>query len=468
MLVMVAGLELGGGGNMTPDLDNKIWRVAQLYQVVVKHPTDICGFTRYDYQSGQTVANWQAGNTCMDDYAIAASGFAWKAAYSRLTGRDWYPARWNAVDMIHQTFNTNDALCIYDSSQPFDALKGPCNSVPSALGAGKWWVNVISLNHGNQTPAYGIGLMANIAAAFIGLDVASASVITNGEISNDEKTAMQFIYKEGQDKSFLNQNGKGEFSARGCYLTSPWTTDGFPCWDYIGRPANDAYKAGMYPIFRFYQRYGFTPGDAGGFQFTASQFDPGYFASDFYHVGRYETYYSLGYSFIDTPPQLAPGVQPRLAFLTPNGMYYMNASRGGGYGQTVIATSTSTSDYTSNFNIVDLNGGTLNEGDPVAIKCWANPAFYLSAQNGGGGLITPDATSIGSNETFRIHKLGGIYFYGPIANGDWIALQTANGLYLHIDGDGGSTITANASSSGPHETFTYTKIDDPFYGGGRR
>ena len=54
----------------------------------------------------------------------------------------------------------------------------------------------------------------------------------------------------------------------------------------------------------------------------------------------------------------------------------------------------------------------------------------------------------------------GIYFYGPIANGDNFALQTASDYYVHIDGAGGSTITANATSPGAYETFNYTKIDD--------
>jgi|GEM_PF-5643672 len=463
MLVMVAGLELGGRGFMDAGLDAKIWRVAQLYQTVVKDTSDRCGFVTAPDANGNVGPNWQAGNSCQDDYAIAASGFAWKAAYARLTGREFYPSRWNALDMIHQTFNTNDALCVYDSSLPLDFLYGPCNSTPSALGPSN--VKVLSFNHGSETTGYGIGLMANIAAAFFGLDVASASVSSNYEISSAEHLALQYIYKEGQDHSFLS-NGKGLFSDSGCYSPDLWSNGPvYPCWDYKFR-AGDPYKAGMYPLQRFYQAYGFTPGDAMGFQFNVSQFDANNFGGAFFHVGRYETYFSLAYDFIDNRPPLAPGTPPHMAFMTPDGSHFLNPTRGGGYGQWLQAVATSSSDLISQFYLIDLNGGTLNDWDAVAISSYSNPAFYLSAQNGGGGLITADAISVGANETFHIHKTGGLYYYGPIANGDGIALQTANGSWIHIDNAGGSTVTANGTGPGAFETLSYVKIDPPLQGQG--
>jgi len=440
MLVMVAGLELGARGNMTPDLDAQINHVGQIY-TFMKDTSDLCGWTLYDYNTHTTTPHWQAGNTCMDDYAIAASGYAWKAAYMRLSGRDWYPSRWNAVDMIHQSFNLNDAICIYNSGRGFDSLKGPCNAQPSELNGTS--VNIISLNHGNQTPAYGLGLMANIAAAFIGLDVTQASVAYS-ELSSDERTIAKYIYKEAQDKS-----SAGDFIAGACYDADPWSF-GLGCWD---AQYSHHYRASLYPLERFYQAYGFDPGVAGGYRFDITQF---YFPfDDFFHEGRYETYRTLAYDFIDSRPGLSAGSEFHMAFQAPSQTgNYMNT--GGGPGSIVTATSTSPTAGDSQFVIVDLNGGLLIDGDPVAIRVYNNPSYYLSATNGGGSSVTAGSTNIDTYETFHIHKTAGLWIGGPIANGDNIALSSATGYYLHIDN---GTITANATGITAFETFNYIKVD---------
>ena len=465
MLVMAAGLAEGGRGNMTPDLDHRLYCVTQKY-FFKKDPN--CGWV-----TSGGASNWGRGNTCMDDYAIAASGYAWMAAYLRKSGRDWYPMRWNAVDMIHQTFNTNDAVCIWHPGWDF-GVRGPCNGCdqdppPGRDGNGACHygiqslgtngVQILSLNDGVQAPPYGIGLMSNVAAAFAGLEHAGAAA-SYWDFSDDERKIAQYIMVEGQQKSDSLGN---DFLSSDCYKIDSENPPGagifeygHPCWDWKKVAANgQKYQPKYYPVRLFYDRYNFSPPSNG---YLFDQFDGTFNEPDFFHAGRLATYKYLGHDWFDQAPILSAGSGFRLAFRAPDNAHYMNAA--GGPGSVAYATETSPTASDSQFILLDLNGGQLNDGDPVAIQVYGNQSYYLSAEFGGGGRVTADATSIGRYEMFTIHKLAGLYFGGPIANGDNIAIQSPSGLYLHIDNYGGSTITANAASAGVGETFNYAKVDD--------
>lgn len=202
MLVMASGLALGGRGDMTPTLDARLKCVIDRYMFVMR-TDDPCGWSP---NGGQN-----RGNTCMDDWSIAASGYAWMAAYLRMSGRDWTGMRWQTLDAIHHALSTDNSVCIYDPRLPLDPLKGPCNACPyqapsrdpnqrqcptgiDALGT--YGVQILSLNDGIQAPPYGIGLMANISAAFMGLEQARAPINVTSEISADERKILQFIWIE--------------------------------------------------------------------------------------------------------------------------------------------------------------------------------------------------------------------------------------------------------------------------------
>ncbi len=472
MLVMASGLALGGSGSMTPALDARIKCVIDKYRFAFAN--DVCGWS--------PPGGVNHANTCMDDYAIAASAYGWITAYLRLSGRDWTGARWQTLDMIHRSFNTRDAVCIFDLAAPLDPVKGPCNACgvdpaptrdnpnPRVCANGLdrldgGTVKILSLNDGIQTPPYGIGLIANIAAAFMGLEVARAP-IDAGEINADERKILQYIWVEAQQHS---ETSGSEF-LNDCYHVDPNPLDingehiyngGFyccvPCKDLLKSDANAHYRPVHYPLNTFYGRYGFERSTRG---YAFNLFVNDYTRNDFWNAGRGETYSTLADTWFRQPIGLSAGSGFRMAFRAPNWWptYFMNTQSWGG--GVVNATSDDAMSPDSQFIIVDLNGGHLNDGDPVGIQLYYSPSYWLSAENGGGGQVTATATSVGTYERFTIRKLAGLHFFGPIANGDNIALQTASGYYLHVDGGGGSTIAANGMSAGTFETFNYVKVDN--------
>ena len=87
------------------------------------------------------------------------------------------------------------------------------------------------------------------------------------------------------------------------------------------------------------------------------------------------------------------------------------------------------------FQITDLNGGSLMDGDKVTIQSWRG--WYLSARYDLGHLVfAAPQFGPGEWETFRIRKVGvsGSNYYldlgSMIVQGDRIALQCSEGEYL--------------------------------------
>jgi len=137
---------------------------------------------------------------------------------------------------------------------------------------------------------------------------------------------------------------------------------------------------------------------------------------------------------------------PTYSFRTDNGRY-LNVPNGGG--GDFNATTTFISPLTSQFKIIDVNGGSLMSGDTVHIQTSKN--YYLMAFGGGGGDVATSAWAQ-AFETFRIIKVGGT---GQIGNGSSVALLGPNGIhYLVAENGGGGTVNCNRTSIGPWETFT--------------
>jgi hypothetical protein len=102
------------------------------------------------------------------------------------------------------------------------------------------------------------------------------------------------------------------------------------------------------------------------------------------------------------------------------------------------------------FEIIDLNGGDLVTGDPVALRTF-DGIHYLQATGSGGSSVNATPTAIGPWETFIIFKQNG----GSriIFEGDWVALQVQSGHYIVAENGGGSVVNANRVAIGPWETF---------------
>ncbi|MBD0320812.1 MAG: hypothetical protein ICV87_10790, partial [Gemmatimonadetes bacterium] len=154
-----------------------------------------------------------------------------------------------------------------------------------------------------------------------------------------------------------------------------------------------------------------------------------------------------------SPPHLLyswTGSRQRVAFRTNDGVHYLQAVNTGGAG--VNATPSWIGAW-EQFWIHDINGGTLNAGDPVNIKT-GNEEFFLAASGGGGGGSYVDAVQRYAHtwERFTIEKLGG--GGGPIADGDQIHLRAYNPYYVVAEGAGGGAVNADRPWSSTWETFT--------------
>jgi hypothetical protein len=101
------------------------------------------------------------------------------------------------------------------------------------------------------------------------------------------------------------------------------------------------------------------------------------------------------------------------------GGYFVVAEDGGG--DVVNANRTAIGSWET-FTLIDLNGGTLDNGDLVNIR--SVNGYYVVAEGGGDDVVNANRTVAQTWETFRIMKVGGT---GTIHSGDAISLQAYNG-----------------------------------------
>jgi hypothetical protein len=90
------------------------------------------------------------------------------------------------------------------------------------------------------------------------------------------------------------------------------------------------------------------------------------------------------------------------------------------------------------FRLVPVGGGYA-----LACQGASAPAYYVSAENGGGGAVHCNRTAIGPWETFKLEWKSGFQ----------VAFRTANGHYLSAQNGGGSGVDATRTAVGPWETF---------------
>jgi hypothetical protein len=137
--------------------------------------------------------------------------------------------------------------------------------------------------------------------------------------------------------------------------------------------------------------------------------------------------------------------------------YYASAINGGGGN---LLANTVRIGVNENFKLIDINNGTLQNGDLV--KFMTLNGAYISAPGGGGQTLT--ATGSGAAwATFRIIKVGAT---GLIRAGDRFALQSWNGIYsggnyVAAEGGGNGTFIANRTSISDWETFHLAMEPDP-------
>lgn len=145
---------------------------------------------------------------------------------------------------------------------------------------------------------------------------------------------------------------------------------------------------------------------------------------------------------------IAPGATTRsLTLRTAVGAQYVSAENGGGGALTANRAAASTWET---FTLYDLNGGTLQSGDLVALG--SLDGHFVCAEDGGGGSVNATRTDAQDWESFRVVKIGGTGT--AINDGDQIALQTkVSGLYVSAINGGGAGLVADRTAASGWEAF---------------
>lgn len=477
--VFAAALELGPHGLITDELDRLLRRVGNDYQLTFD--ADTCGLLATDPTTGTQFS--RRGNSCMDDYMIAASGFGWKTAYFRLSGRSWAGPRNDAIMNFRNGLAGYSSVCIH-SPALYDAIRGMsgveeyfCNQTESDLDV-NGDAKIISLNHGNQTPAYGFGLLTSAAAMHVALEVAEQSV-TAGDLSPYDRKALKHLWKEAAEGTDMY----GTFNTN-CYdiivQDNPYATSypdkvlskPYTCAD--GRfGGGSVYRGRFYPLDTFYSRYSYDRVAGNGYNFPGTGFDatPFFNSTDedsngvllnvnnpqaFKGRGRYETYYTLAYEWFISRPTLTASPRYRMAVGTSGSRYLYATNRGG---STLNATGTSSTSLNSTYYLEDLSPTTpLRSGDTVVLRMQnsVGASYYLNAPT--TGAVDMTATSTGTTARFTISRISGT---GPITHLDKFALLASNGYYLQAVNGGNGAVTADSATTGTYAQFTFTKTETP-------
>jgi O-glycosyl hydrolase len=143
------------------------------------------------------------------------------------------------------------------------------------------------------------------------------------------------------------------------------------------------------------------------------------------------------------------GVGHSLTLQTAVSQQFVSAANGGGG---AITADRAAAQAWETFTLVDLNGGDVESGDLVYVRC--SDGSWLSAANGGGAGLSAGATAPSSWETFVVVRVAGP---GPVASGDQIALRTRDlGHYVSATNGGGAGVVASATAVSGWEAFTAT------------
>lgn len=130
-----------------------------------------------------------------------------------------------------------------------------------------------------------------------------------------------------------------------------------------------------------------------------------------------------------------------------NGMYLCAENGGGG---SIVANRAVPAQWET-FTLIDPDGPPLTTNELVCLQVFNS--MYMCAENGGGGVLDANRVTPAQWESFRIQPVNG-QSNGPVTNGQQVALQTWSGYYVCAENGGGGTVDANRTSVGAWETFT--------------
>ena len=310
-LIYGAALRLGEQGWASKDLD---W---QLDYSPDGHPTVANTFIHKDSGvpgEGSSPCNPEVFNTCMDDFAGSAAGFAWMAAYK---SRRVIPGH-NSIDpdvkgkrdaaayYIHQSMS---AVCIrktpLDENRLVDNHPGPvCDGTIDLLIAGQ--AQTLTVNGGVQLIHYGFGLMTSVLSAAQGYELAGGGSFP---FTPSERVIAQGLY----DEIARHADASGNYRTPADCLKREQNgaiVGGSPCdGSFIEGTPEPPYEPNMYQLYGPYDHYFHGVIDPSSGKYTSNTFAGSLFntndPSAHFGYGRLTTYRDMGGNWI---PDGAPNM----------------------------------------------------------------------------------------------------------------------------------------------------------------
>jgi hypothetical protein len=191
-----------------------------------------CGFSGAQtvfQTNGTDVPQWKIGNTCFEDYVIASAAYAWRAAYRKVTGDSRADGDVSAAaGMIVNSISPEDSICVYDpatNTPDFDDVhynggRGPCKAAsenPIALLQSHPEF-LVPLNHTQENPNYGIGLVSSLAHAYAGFTAGGLAPAFSFSQATDLNTVLRALFIEGQNTS----SADGQSFINNCYFPTDY------------------------------------------------------------------------------------------------------------------------------------------------------------------------------------------------------------------------------------------------------
>ena len=148
----------------------------ELADKMIPVPDDLleCAAQQYFGMGDSQSGCGSAGDSCMDDYTVAAAGFGWVAAYEKQMRGAMIAQPYvdRAKTLIKKSFfslaQPKGSVCFFYANYPLQfGVDAHCDGSPNDPR-----VRIIGSNHGFENPSYGFGLMTSIAAAIAGLQKA--------------------------------------------------------------------------------------------------------------------------------------------------------------------------------------------------------------------------------------------------------------------------------------------------------
>jgi hypothetical protein len=288
-LVFAAAQRIGANGWASTDLDGKLDAVEARYTVTFL-----------------TSCSNEAKDTCMDDYAGAASAYAWIAAYKAKRG-DYNTSTYqnNAVQQLHNAFS---AVCIHNPvTFPTSDRLTLCNGTASDLKQLGGNSVTMNMNHGYEKVPYGFGLMTSVSSALLGLKVSGATY----PWGTYEKAIATALFEEAQNHVDAGDNFEANCADPQRDVNGQWTVPGLLRKCGGGNVFDpDEYKARMYSLYEAYSDFGIpiptTRTYRSNVSVSKSLFQLGISDNTFFSFGRYVTYGVHGERWHVSPPEWMP------------------------------------------------------------------------------------------------------------------------------------------------------------------